>query len=500
MESKQPSINEATESTLDPQHWDELRATGHRMLDDMFNYLKNIGKQAVWQPLPDSTKQALNAPLPFSGSDTDKIYEEFLQHILPYNLGNVHPRFWGWVCGTGTPTGMLADMLASGMNASPSFGEHADIYVEKQVLDWSKEMLGFSPDSSGLLTTGASMANLLALTVARNHFNASIRNQGLRQLQGQLVVYTSTETHNCVQKAIEMLGIGSENLRKIPVNASYRVRVDLLQQKIEEDISNGYLPFCIIGNAGTVNTGAIDDLELLAEIAKQYNCWFHVDGAFGAVLNILPEFQDRLKGLRLADSLAFDYHKWFYVNYDAGCVLIRDAAAHKNAFSLTASYLQYHERGLIAGSNHFNHLGPELSRGFRALKIWMSLKEHGIDKYRQLIRQNLQQAQYLASLVRAQHELELLAPVDMNIVCFRFVADGLDDNELNELNKEILMQLHEAGTALPSFTVLNGSYAIRAAITNHRSTTKDFDILVKEVLRLGQKIVKTTKAVTELAD
>ena len=489
MDNKQSTT---TEISLDPQKWDELRATGHRMVDDMFSYLQQIRSRPVWQPVPSESREALNASLPQDGSDTADIYDEFLQHILPYNLGTVHPRFWGWVCGTGTPTAMLADMLASGMNASPSFGDHADIYVEKQVLNWSKEMLGFSRESSGLLTTGASMANLLALTVARNYYNDTIRGKGLRNTPGQLVVYGSVETHNCVQKAIELLGIGSENYRKIPVNASYRIRVDVLQDQIEEDIRNGYLPFCIVGNAGTVNTGAIDDLELLAEIAKQYNCWFHVDGAFGAVLNILPEYKDKLKGLALADSLAFDYHKWFYVNYDAGCVLIKDAAAHKDAFAVNASYLQKHERGVIAGNDHFNHLGIELSRGFRALKIWMSLKEHGLEKYRQLVRQNLQQAQYLAALVRGHDQLELLAPVDMNIVCFRFIANGLEENKLNELNKEILMRLHEAGTALPSFTVLNGSYALRAAITNHRSKLADFDILIQEAVRLGNSIVKET--------
>jgi aromatic-L-amino-acid decarboxylase len=478
-----------TESSLDPQSWDKLRVTGHRMLDDMFNYLSGVRQRAVWQPLPDDVKNALDIPVPSEATATEKVYEEFLQNVLPYNLGNIHPRFWGWVCGTGTPTGMLADMLASGMNASPSFGEHADIYVEKQVLNWAKEMFDFSPDSSGLLTTGASMANVLALAVARNHFNAGIRGKGLKAIP-QLTVYASSETHSCVQKAIELLGIGSEHYRKIPVNASYRIRPDLLQEKIEEDIRDGYLPFCIVGNAGTVNTGATDDLELLSKIAKQYNCWFHVDGAFGAVLNILPEYKDLLKGLRLADSLAVDFHKWFYVNYDASCVLIRDAAVHKSAFSLNASYLQHHERGLIAGDLHYNHLGLELSRGFRALKVWMSIKENGLDKYRQQVRQNLQQAQYLAKLVRTNEQLELLAPVDMNIVCFRFIAPGLNNDELNDLNKEILMQLHEGGIALPSFTVLQGSYAIRAAITNHRSRQEDFDILVKEVIRIGDNLRK----------
>lgn len=494
MQDTQSPINEVS---LDPNAWDELRATGHRMLDDMLNYLENIRQRPVWQPVTNEMRQALDASIPNEGSGTDKIYEEFLQHVLPYNLGNVHPRFWGWVCGTGTPGGMLADMLASGMNASPSFGEHSDIYVEKQVLNWSKEMLGFPKSASGLLTTGASMANVLALTVARNHFNADIRTKGLQKQDKPLTVYASAETHNCVQKAIELLGIGSDQYRRIPVNASYRVRPDLLQQQIEEDIRDGYQPFCIVGNAGTVNTGAIDDLELLSAIAKQYNLWFHIDGAFGAVLNILPEYKDKLKGMQHADSIAFDYHKWFYVNYDAACVLIKNAAVHKEAFSLHANYLAHHERGLIAGTEHYNHLGLELSRGFRALKVWMSLKEHGLDKYRQLVRQNLQQAQYLATLVRGQKQLELMAPVDMNIVCFRFAAKELDNDALNNLNKEILMQLHESGRALPSFTVLNGSYCIRAAITNHRSRKEDFEILVNEVLRIGNKIIEQEAVLTE---
>ncbi|HEY0679220.1 MAG TPA: pyridoxal-dependent decarboxylase [Chitinophagaceae bacterium] len=493
MKVSQPSLNEIS---LDPQSWDELRATGHRMLDDMFDYLKNIRDKPVWQPLPKETKNALDTPVPEDGTDASKVYQEFVEHVLPFNLGNVHPRFWGWVCGTGTAGGMLADMLASGMNASPSFGEHADVYVEKQVISWAKSLFGFSADSSGLLTTGASMANVLALTVARNHFNDSFRSKGLQSAK-QLVAYASAETHNCIQKTIELLGIGSEHLRKIPVDESYCVRTDLLQKKIEEDIKNGFQPFCIIGNAGTVNTGAIDDLEILARLAKKYGCWFHIDGAFGAVLNILPEYSEKLKGLRLADSLALDFHKWFYVNYDAGCVLVRDASVHRNAFSVNASYLQQHERGLIAGKEHYNHLGIELSRGFRALKIWMSIKEHGLDKYRQLVRQNLQQAQYLAGLISANDQLELLAPVDMNIVCFRFVVPGLDNDKLNELNKEILMQLHESGSALPSFTVLNGRYAIRAAITNHRSRREDFDLLIREVVRLGRNISQTVSKPVE---
>jgi glutamate/tyrosine decarboxylase-like PLP-dependent enzyme len=288
---------------------------------------------------------------------------------------------------------------------------------------------------------------------------------------------------------VELLGIGSENLRKIAVDENYQVRIDLLEEQIKQDKVNGFLPFCIVGNAGTVNTGAIDDLETLASIAKREGLWFHIDGAFGAVPKLLPEYTERLKGVELADSIAFDYHKWFYVNYDVGGVLIRNPQAHKEAFEINASYLAHHERGIIAGDLNYNHLGIELSRGFRALKVWMMLKEQGLEKYSRLIRQNIQQARYLAELVQANDQLQLMAPVPMNIVCFRFYKEGLSEDKLNALNKEILMQLHESGIAAPSFTIIKGAYVIRVAITNHRSKGEDFEILVNEVQRVGEQLL-----------
>jgi glutamate/tyrosine decarboxylase-like PLP-dependent enzyme len=260
---------------------------------------------------------------------------------------------------------------------------------------------------------------------------------------------------------------------------------------IREDRQNGYVPFCIIGNAGTVNTGAIDDLEALAAIGKQEGLWFHIDGAFGAVPYILPEFRSRLKGLELADSLSFDFHKWFYMNYEVGCVLIKDAAAHRAAFSTSVNYLMKHERGLSAGPDPLSNYGMELSRGFKALKVWMLLKEHGIQEYARQVRQNLEQAQYLARLIRDSRELELLADVPLNIVCYRWNPGRMSESALNACNKEILMRLHEDGIALPSYTLLDGKYAIRVAITNHRSRLEDFDALVKASVHIGKELLVT---------
>ncbi|MHA4812313.1 pyridoxal phosphate-dependent decarboxylase family protein [Flavitalea flava] len=480
--------NQTTEQTLDPGNWEELRTLGHRMVDDMMDYLQSVRERPAWQNIPASARSSLKKPLPRQPQPAAAVYEDFTRQILPYNCNNIHPRFWGWVQGGGTPFGMLSDMLASGMNANVAIGDHSPMLVEHQVLDWSKEIFGFPASASGILTSGASIANITALVVARNHFNDRIKQKGIRAASAQLIIYGSSETHNCLLKGVEVIGIGSEYFRKVPVDNDYRIRLDVLQQTIRDDREAGYLPFCVVGNAGTVNTGAIDDLSGLATIAKQEKCWFHIDGAFGAVPKLLPEFGETLKGIEAADSLSFDFHKWFYMNYEVGCVLFRNAAAHKAAFSSSVNYLMHHERGASGGPDPFSNYGLELSRGFKALKVWMLLKENGIQKYAGLVRQNLQQAQYLGNLITKSRELELLTDVSLNIVCYRYNPGNLDEKELNILNKEILIRLHEEGVAVPTYTVLNGRYTIRVAITNHRSVREDFDELVQASLRIGNEL------------
>jgi aromatic-L-amino-acid decarboxylase len=481
------NINETIvrEESLDPANWESLRQLGHKMVDDMLDYLQHVRERPVWEkPSTDAIKN-LEQPLPLAPQAAAAVYEDFLLHVLPFNNNNIHPRFWSWVQGGGTPHGMLSDMLASGMNANVAIGDHSPMYVEKQVIQWSKQLFGFPDSSSGILTSGASIANITALIVARNHFNKKIKSGGIRAVPGQMIVYGSTETHNCMIKAAGIIGLGTEHFRKIPVDHRYRIRTDVLLQTIITDKQAGLFPFCIIGNAGTVNTGAIDDLSELAVIARNEGLWFHIDGAFGAIPTLLPEFADQLSGLREADSLAFDYHKWFYVNYEVGCVLIKDALAHRDAFVSPVNYLSHHERGLSAGPDPLSNYGMELSRGFKALKVWMLLKEHGINKYARMIRRNIAQARYLGLQISQNKDLELLAEISLNIVCYRYNPGNLDEVDLNELNKEILMRLHEEGIAAPSYTLLNGKYAIRVAICNHRSRNEDFDILVSHTIRIG---------------
>jgi aromatic-L-amino-acid decarboxylase len=306
-----------------------------------------------------------------------------------------------------------------------------------------------------------------------------------------MTLYGSQETHSSVQKAIELLGLGSNAFRQIPVNSDFTIDISGLEIAILEDRQRGYQPICIIGNAGTVNTGAIDDLDRLADICQREELWFHVDGAFGALAALSSELRPLLVGMERADSLAFDLHKWMYMPYEVGCALVRQEEDHRRTFSLTPDYLTHSDRGLAGGSIWFSDYGVQLSRGFRALKVWMSMKEHGAQKYGRLIQQNIDQARYLASQVEDMSELQLLAPVPLNIVCFRFVADDLDDEFLNDLNKELLIDLHESGVAAPSYTVIDGKYALRVAITNHRSKREDFEVLVREVIRLGRKLLRS---------
>ena len=477
------------EETLDPESWDDVRELGHRMVDDMVTYLSEVRDRPVWQPIPGDVKAYFEEPLPQEPCNSSEVYNDFLEYIQPYPMGNIHPRFWGWVIGTGTTTGMFAEMLAAGMNPNVGGGDHIANYVEAQVIQWFIEAFGFPPSSSGLLVSGGSMANLVGLTVARNtKAGFDIRTEGVHHAPTPLTIYGSTETHNSVQKAVELLGLGDKAFRRIPVNDSFQIDIEKLETVIAEDRAQGLQPICIIGNAGTVNTGAVDDLEALAEISSRENLWYHVDGAFGSLAALSPELRQLVDGLERADSLAFDLHKWMYMPFEIGCALVREEEAHLNAFSLSADYLEHNERGVGAGTRWFSDYGVQLSRGFRALKAWMSIKEYGIRKYGRLIKQNVEQAAYLSELIDTSDNLERLAPTSLNIVCFRFVADGVDEFLLNAINREILLRLHESGVAVPSYTSLKGKYALRVAITNHRSQRGDFDILVDEVTRLGQDI------------
>ncbi len=481
--------------TLDPTDWEAFRALGHRMVDDMTAYLRDVGTRPVWKAPSAAARAHLDAALPMEGQPAESVYRDFRQNVLPYPTGNIHPRFWGWVMGTGTPTGMLAEMLAAGMNANVSGIDDAANLVEEQVLEWLREMLGFPEGTSGVLVSGGSMANLVGLAVARNaRAGFDVRAQGVAAAPARPVMYASREVHNSVVKAVELLGLGRDALRLVPVTPEYEMDVAALERLIAADRAAGVAPLAVIANAGAVNTGAIDPIDRIADVCARENLWLHVDGAFGAWAAIAPRAGARLRGLGRADSLGFDLHKWGYFPLEVACTLVRRKEDHHATFATAATYLAVAEGGLAARRHRFSDYGLQLSRGFRALKVWMGMKEHGVAKLGRLVQQNIDQAAYLADKVRAHAELELMAPVPLNVVCFRFVGAPDGGADLDAVNRRLLVRLHEDGIAAPSFTILEGRYALRVAITNHRSRREDFDALVEAALRLGRAIAKTGAA------
>ncbi len=478
-EAAQPGPGE----TLDPQDWTELRALGHRMLDDMIDHIASIRERPVWQPIPDVVRAQFREELPRKANELADVYRIFTDFIAPYATGNVHPGFMGWVHGGGSAVGMLAEMLAAGLNANLGGCDHVPIEVERQVVDWVRRLFGFPPEASGLFVTGTSMANLMAVLVARTSaLGQPARQRGLGDRGALLTAYTSKAAHGCIAKAMDVAGFGSDALRRIAVDDSHRIDVDALSEQIGRDRAVGLKPFLVVASAGTVDIGAIDDLKAVAALCRQQQLWFHVDGAFGALSILSPELAPRLAGIEFADSIAFDFHKWGQVPYDAGFLLVRDGERHKDAFAGPAAYLRRETRGLAAGSEWPCDFGIDLSRGFRALKTWFTLKTYGTDKLGAVIAHSCALASYLEARVRAEPRLELLAPVNLNIVCFRYRADDAE-----RVNREIVVNLQESGIAAPSTTVLDGKLAIRCAIVNHRTEACDIDTLLAAVLEFGAR-------------
>jgi glutamate/tyrosine decarboxylase-like PLP-dependent enzyme len=338
--------------------------------------------------------------------------------------------------------------------------------------------MGMPDSTTGLITSGTSMATIIALKVARD-----------KALElhdtSTLVGYTSAQSHNCIVKAFDLLGIPVTALRKIPCDNNFEIDIKKLEETIEKDISRNLHPFTLVGNAGTVNTGSIDNLDKLADIANKNDIWYHIDGAFGSAAILSKTVHHRLKGLRRADSIAFDFHKWWQVNYEAGCVLIKDHASHKKSFANRPEYLKYYEGGLAGGDFWAMDYGPELSRSFRALKVWVHIKSHGIDQIADVVERNINQAQYLKNRIESEDALELLAPVPLNICCFRYKFQS--DIDIN--NSLLVLKIQESGIAVTSTTVIDGNTAIRVNITNHRTKVSDIDLLINSVLEIGESLI-----------
>lgn len=453
-------------TVLDPADWEKFRATAHGALDDAINRLRDIRDEPVWRPVPDEVKAALTGPMPEQPREFDDVYAEFKQNIWPYVTGNIHPRWFGWVHGSGTVQGAIAEMLAAFMNSNVGGREHSAVYVERQVIRWFTDLYGWPETASGILTTGTSIANLYGVLIARTKARPDVRREGLDQQTRPLVGYASSASHVSVTKAFEAAGLGSNALRLIPVDENHHIKLDALREAIAEDKRNGAQPFIIIGNAGTVDIGAIDPLNELAEIAREHALWYHVDGAFGAMVYLSDKLRHLVSGIERADSIAFDFHKWLHVPYDAGCLIAKDAAAHKATFAKEAKYLARARNGPGSGDPWFTDFGLDLSRSFRALKVWFAIQEHGKQKIASAIEANCELAQEFARMVGETEHYEIAAPVSLQIVCFRPVGRGTAVDEC-------AMAIQTSGVSVISSTALGQRRVLRFCATNQRADLHD---------------------------
>ncbi|MCQ9154636.1 pyridoxal phosphate-dependent decarboxylase family protein [Acidomonas methanolica] len=462
---------------LDPEDFSSLRALGHLMLDDIFDRAERMGDGPVWRPMPPEERARFRGALPASGTGAERLYDLCRQAIVPYHNGNTHPGFMGWVQGAGTPVGILAELMAASLNDNCGGRDHAAIEVERQVIRWAAEIVGLPETSSGVLVTGSSLANFIAVITASRARDPAFRQTGVGG--AGLVGYAASTAHGCIPRAFDLAGLGTGALRSVPVDGAYRLRLDVLADQIAADRASGFTPFMVIGTAGSVDCGAVDDLAAIADLCARENLWLHVDGAFGAFGRLSPTHSALFAGMERADSVALDFHKWGQVPYDAGCIVVRDAALHAQAFAQSLDYLQREDRGLAGNAPWFCDFGPDLSRGFRALKVWMTLSHYGSARMGAMVEECCAVAGYLAERVRADSRFELLAPVALNIVCF--ALRGMSDVQTAELVKDV----QESGVAAPSTTRIGGRLAIRAAIVNHRTTRATIDALLAALIEIA---------------
>jgi aromatic-L-amino-acid/L-tryptophan decarboxylase len=471
---------------------DEIRRLGHRVVDLVADHLAGLPDQPVFRPFPNRTARELLAEdLPATGESAELILDRISEQVMPYPFGNGHPRFAGWVNGPPVVLSVLVEALAAALDPSVAGGNHAATYVEHQTLNWLKDLIGFPREGMGLLVSGGSAATIVALAVARHRASdGASRDTGLVQDARPLVVYTSEQGHSAIAKAVELLGIGGDNLRRLPVDADWQLRPDALEDSISTDVAAGRVPMAVAVSAGTVNTGAIDPLLEVRAICDRFGGWMHVDGSYGAPAILDERYRDALTPLALADSVALDAHKWLYVPYDAGAVLVRDAALMRASFSRVASYVREgDDPDGVTWLPWFSEFGFEQTRAFRARKVWSALRLHGRDGYARSIARDCRLAGHLAALAEDHPELELVAH-NLSVVCLRYVVAGLAAQTLGDLNRAVLRDVQLGGRAFVPSTELDGRFVLRACFINPRTTAADVEAIAEEIVAAGRRATK----------
>jgi aromatic-L-amino-acid/L-tryptophan decarboxylase len=462
----------------------EIRDWGHSVVQFMIEYLGGLRDRPAYRHTSSrEIRSGLDPVLPTKGTDFDSLLKVFRDTIVPFSRQNAHPRMFGYVQSPGTPIGAFADLLASTLNANLTIWRSAPapVELERLTIDWIRQILGFNPEAGGLFVSGGSIANLAGLAAAR---------QTKYHPLDRLRIYASSATHFSISKAAALLGIGQHNVQYVAVDERLKMRVDDLVAKITADLEAGYVPLCVVGNAGTVDTGAVDPLPEIREVANRFQLWMHLDGSYGAFAILAQSARKLLVGMEQADSIALDPHKWLYLPVDVGCVIYRDPETARAAFAHEAEYTRMFGEEADEAFVCWDY-GPELSRRFRALKVWMLLKGVGLDRLSDAIESNLACARYVESMVQTSDDFEMAAPVELSIFCFRHVPGGLKNQPpktIDAFNERLLVALQRDGSSYLSNTMINGRFALRGCVLNYRTTPRDMEILLEDVRRVAKSL------------
>jgi len=463
---------------------DEMRQLGYRVVDQLVDHFENLASKPVMRVSPRIELEAkLREPLPEWPTPVDSLLEQ-LQRDVWSNIGNVqHPRFFAFIPGPSNFVSVMADALAAGFN--PFAGNWLEgsgtSQIELVAIDWLREMCGLPETAGGLFVSGGSMANLTALMTARQ---AKLDNRS-----ENAVVYFSDQTHSSIEKALRVLGFAREQIRKLPSDDAFRLRIESLRQAVAEDRAGGRQPFCVIANAGTTNTGAIDPMNEIADFCRQENLWLHVDGAYGAAACLSERGKKLLAGIERADSLSLDPHKWLFQPFEIGCVLARDARLLKKTFHTMAEYLEDTKRAEEEEINYYDY-GVQLTRGFRALKLWLSLKTFGAAAFREAINHGFELAEFAENILRQSNRWRIVTPATMGIVTFRYVAEGCAENEINEIHRRMVEMMAEDGFAFANSTALRGQTVMRFCAINPRTTEDDVRATIEQLEQFGRELQK----------
>lgn len=474
----------------------EFTELGYKLVDSIAEFLNELPQKPVTTGEPPSKIRAIlgNNKLPLNGTPADALINEASELLYNHSLFNGHPAFWGYITSSANSIGALGDLLAAAVN--PNVGAYIlspmATEIERQTIEWLAEFIGYPAGKSGIFVSGGNMANFVGFLAARKAKSGwNIRKDGLRGSNKKLLVYCSRGTHTWIQKAADLFGLGTDAIRWIDVTREQVMDIEKLDWQIRTDLANGYSPFLVVGTAGSVSTGAVDPLSEIATICKEFDIWFHVDGAYGAPAALIPEYADTFKGMNDADSVAIDPHKWLYSPLEAGCILVRDAQLLRDAFSFHPEYYNFDGTADDPGINYFDY-GLQNSRGFRALKVWLGLRQAGRNGYQKMIRKDIELAEKLFNKVRKEEELEAITH-NLSITTFRYVPKDLSENSivneayLNELNKQLLDSLQAGGKVFLSNAIVDYKYCLRVCIVNYRTTWNHLEELVSIVLEEGKK-------------